>query len=95
MDTNTMELNLNELETVNGGDVWDHVLGVFTGAMGGAFTGMAAGGLGGLGVAGPAGAVTGGLGGFAVGAVGGAVAGGIVGADKIRDWMNTAPDIFD
>jgi len=74
MNTNTMELNLNEMETVNGGDAMDHIAG--------AVMGFGIGGLAGLGVgsavAGPVGAPVGAF----VGCVGGAVAGGIVGADK-------------
>ena len=95
MELNKMELTMDELAMVNGGDVWDHVVGFFSGAAAGAFTGLAAGGLGGLVVAGPAGAVTGGLGGFVVGAAAGGVAGGIAGAEKIRELMDTAPDLFD
>ena len=31
MNTNTMELNLNEMELVNGGSIGDHVLGALVG----------------------------------------------------------------
>lgn len=32
MNTETMELNLNEMETVSGGSFWDHLNGVTVGA---------------------------------------------------------------
>ena len=67
MDTNRMELGMDELAMVNGGGVWDHVLGAAEGVAGGFFAGL----FGGLAIAGPGGA--------AVGSVGGAVAGGVVG----------------
>ena len=74
MNTNTMELNLNEMEMIAGGDIWDHVNGAIRGALGGAVVGF----IGGLATAGPAGGVVGFGGGF----VAGGVAGGIVG-DKV------------
>jgi hypothetical protein len=78
MDTNTMELNLNEMELVNGGSIGDHVLGALVGVGTGFFAGM----FGGLAIAGPAGGV--------VGMVGGAVAGGVVGGVAGQSGVNNA-----
>ena len=79
MNTETMELNLNEMETVSGGSFWDHLNGVTVG--------MGAGGLAGLAVGSAVAGPTGGMVGLAAGAVGGAIAGGIVGAEKIVDML--------
>ena len=78
MNTNTMELNLDEMEMVNGGDFEEIVVNRF----GGFAMGAAAGGLAGMGVGsviGPVGTTVGGLVGFAAGGVAGAIGG----ADKI------------
>ena len=89
MNTNMMELNLNEMEMVNGGtSAEDHYLG--------AITGMTFGGLGGLAVGSAIGGVVGGVPGACVGGqigcltgmVGGAVAGGIVGVSAIGKAAN-------
>ena len=51
MNTNTMELNLNEMEMIAGGDVWDHVfitagpVGGVVGFGGGLVAGGVAGGI--------------------------------------------------
>ncbi len=75
MNTNTIELNLNEMEIVTGGDFWNHVIGAVTGMGVGALVGGLVGG-----------AVSSGMG-APVGIMIGAVAGGIVG---IEDILETA-----
>ena len=99
MNTNTMELNLNEMEMVNSGtSAEDHYLG--------AITGMTFGGLGGLAVGSAIGGVIGGVPGACVGGqigcvtgmVGGTIAGGIVGASAIgkaaTGLINKIMDLF-
>ena len=71
MNTSTMELTMDELETVNGGDAVDHVIGA---VIGGGYCAMA-GFFGGLLAAGPVGAAAG----FGSGLVAGGVVGGIAG----------------
>ena len=83
MKENMMELQLNEMEMGNGGDVWDHVAGAEVGFAMGALAGMGVGAAVGGAVAGVPGALTGMQVGIAVGAIGGAVYGGIVGCDSI------------
>ena len=85
MKENMMELQLNEMEMVNGGDVWDHVTGAEVGFGMGALAGMGVGAAVGGAVAGVPGALTGMQVGIAVGAVGGAVYGGIVGCTSIAE----------
>ena len=86
MNTNIMEMNPNEMELVNGGGIWDHVLGAAEGVAGGFFAGL----FGGLAIAGPGGA--------AVGSVGGAVAGGVVGGvaghSGVCDAIETAKTVI-
>ena len=86
MNTNTMELNLNEMELVNGGSIGDHVLGALVGVGTGFFAGM----FGGLAIAGPAGGVAGMFG----GAVVGGVAGGIGGVSGINNVINTTKTVI-
>ena len=86
MNTNTMELNLNEMELVNGGGVWDHVLGAAEGVAGGFFGGL----FGGLAIAGPGGAAVGSVG----GAVVGGVAGGVAGHSGIDDAIYTTKTLI-
>ena len=70
---NTMTLNLNEMEMVNGGwDLWGSVKGALIGAGSGAVVGA----IGGAILAGGIGAVPGALGGATAGAIGGFLAGG-------------------
>ena len=80
MNTNTMELNLNEMAMVTGGDAVDHVRGAVCGGF--------LCGIGGLVVGG----VVGGAPGLVIGMVGGAVAGGtaggILGMKKILSWFD-------
>ena len=63
MNTNTMELNLNEMEMINGGWSWKAFV-----------PGAVIGGIGGLVI----GAVSGGIPGAIIGTVGGAVVGGVI-----------------
>ena len=86
MNTNTMELNLNEMELVNGGGVWDHVLGAAEGVSGGFFAGL----FGGLAIAGPGGAAVGSIG----GAVAGGVVGGVAGHSGIGDAIETTKTLI-
>jgi hypothetical protein len=65
MNSNTMELTMDELEMVNGGDAMDHVMGA---VIGGGYCAVA-GFLGGLLAAGPVGAVAGFGGGLVAGGV--------------------------
>ena len=79
MNTNTMELNLNEMEMVIGGvDALDHAAGALTGVT----VGMMVGGMVGS-IAGAPGAVIAGI----AGGVGGGVAGGYFGITKISNWL--------
>ncbi len=82
MNTNTMELNLNEMEMITGGDAGDHfagaVMGMGLGAITGGLTGGLVGGLPGIGT------------GAIIGAPIGAVAGGIVGIRKLCDGADSA-----
>ena len=73
MNTDIMELNLNELENVTGGGVLDHVFGAITGLTAGTMVGGMVGSVGGA-----PGCIIGGI----FGGVGGGVAGGILGLDK-------------
>lgn len=86
MNTNTMELNLNEMAMVTGGetgDAMDHVAGAVAGVTAGAMAGA------GIGcIAGAPGCVIG----LCVGAVGCGVTGGVVGINKVRSWIRS---IFD
>ena len=80
MNTNTMELNLDKMEMVTGGDLFEEIVvnrfgGFALGAMAGTFAGMGVGAV----VGGPIISVAAGP----VGFVAGGVAGAIVGADKI------------
>ena len=69
MNTNTMELNMNEMETVNGGDIISGIgKGACAGAAGGAF-------IGGVTLGFPGATF-----GMLIGAAGGAVVGGVVAA---------------
>ena len=86
MNTNTMELNLNEMELVNGGGIWDHVLGAVEGVAGGFFAGM----FGGLAIAGPGGAAVGSVG----GAVVGGVVGGVAGQSGVNNVINTTKTVI-
>ena len=86
MNTNTMELNLNEMELVNGGSIGDHVLGALVGVGTGFFAGM----FGGLAIAGPGGAAVGCVG----GAVAGGVAGGVAGHSGIDDVIETTKTVI-
>ena len=73
MNTNMMELNLDEMEMVNGGwDLWGSVKGALIGAGSGAVVGA----IGGAILAGGIGAVPGALGGATASAIGGFLAGG-------------------
>ena len=86
MNTNMMELNLNEMAMVVGGetgDVMDHVGGAVTGVAAGAKAGATVGC-----IAGAPGCVIG----MCVGAVGCGVAGGVVGLDRVTSWVRS---IFD
>ena len=76
------ELDLNELEMISGGDVWDHVAGTFGGMGVGAVTGLGVGAVIGGAVGGVPGACTGACIGGAVGMVAGTIGGAIVGAHK-------------
>ena len=80
MNTNTMELNLNEMAMVTGGDVLDHVEGAFDGAVVCGISGLIIGGLIG---GGPGAAI-----GFGGGAVVGGIAGGILGLSGIQELFN-------
>lgn len=71
MNTNMMELNLDELEMISGGDVWDRVKGALVGAAVGCVGTTVAGFI----AAGPFGAAAGAISGTAGGAIGGAMAG--------------------
>ena len=86
MNTNTMELKLNEMELVNGGGFWDHVLGAAEGVAVGFFAGLG----GGLAIAGPGGAAVGCVG----GAVAGGVAGGVAGHSGIDDVIETTKTVI-
>ncbi|MBP5169354.1 MAG: Blp family class II bacteriocin [Oscillospiraceae bacterium] len=80
MNTNTMELNLNEMELVTGGgDTLDHVAGAVTGVVSGAMVGCVVGGT----VGGAVGAVVG----SAAGAIGCGVTFGIYGIKKVKSWF--------
>ncbi len=81
MNSNTMELTMDELEMVNGGDAMDHVMGA---VIGGEYCAVA-GFLGGLLAAGPVGAVAG----FGGGLVAGGVAGGIAGEQGLGKILRT------
>ena len=72
MNTNAMELNMNEMEMICGGSnsLWKSIKGALIGGATGAVTGCVVGGC----VAGPAGAAVGTL----VGGTAGALAGGII-----------------
>ena len=75
MNTNTMELNLNEMEMVTGGDFLEDIV---VERVGGFALGAAAGGLAGMGIGsviGPVGTTVGGVVGFAAGGVAGAIVG--------------------
>lgn len=77
MNTNMMELNLNEMEKViGGGDTLDHVCGAVTGATVGMMVGTGIGS-----IAGAPGCVVG----LIAGGVGGGVAGGYFGISKIKN----------
>ena len=78
MNTNMMELNLNEMAAVNAGDTLDKVAG--------ALAGVAVGGMVGCGVGSIAGA-PGCVVGMIAGATGCGVAGGIFGITKIKSWL--------
>ena len=80
MNTNTMELNLDEMAMVSGGDVLDHVEGAFDGGVVCGVGGLIVGGI----IAGGPGAGIG----FCAGAVGGGIAGGILGLSGIRGLFN-------
>ena len=83
MNTNTMELNLNEMAMVAGGetgDVMDHVGGAITGVTVGAMVGAGVGC-----VAGAPGCVIG----MCVVSVGCGVAGGVVGLNKVGNWVRS------
>ena len=69
MNTNTMELNLNEMETANGGINWDRVVGISwgTGTIAAAFASVAV-----VAISGPVGW------GVAAAAIGGAAIAGAV-----------------
>ena len=86
MNTNTIELNLNEMELVNGGSIADHVLGAVEGLVIGTFTGM----FGGLAIGGPGGAAVGTVG----GAVVGTVAGGVAGHSGIKNVISTTKTLI-
>ena len=92
MNTNAMELNLDKMEMVNGGDLFEEIV---VNRFGGFAMGAAAGGLAGMGVGsviGPVGTTIGGVVGFAAGGV----AGAIVGADKIAHAVgNGAVYVYD
>ena len=78
MNTNTMELNMNEMETViGGGDTLDHVAGALTGVAVGMMVGAGVGSIAGA----PGVAV-----GVVAGGTGCGIAGGIFGFTRIRDW---------
>ena len=81
MNTNTMELNLEEMKAVTGGDAGDHVAGAVMGMGLGTITG----GLIGCAIGGLGGAATGAV----IGAPIGAVAGGIVGIRKLCNSANS------
>ncbi len=79
MNTNTKELNLDKMEMVTGGDLFEEIVvnrfgGFALGAVAGGSAGMIVGS-----AIGPVGTTVGGVVGFAAGGV----AGAIVGADKI------------
>ncbi len=76
MNTNRIELSMDEIETVIGGGFWNHVVGAGTGMGIGALAGSIIGS-----AIGPAGTEIG----LAAGAVAGAVAGGVWGIEKIAD----------
>ena len=78
MNTNMMELNLNEMATVNGGDTKDHVAGAITGVTAGSMVGGIVGS-----IAGAPGCVVG----IVVGGTGCGIAGGIFGITKISNWL--------
>ena len=79
MNTNTMEMNLNEMATVTGGgDTMDHVGGAITGVTAGAMAGCLVGS-----IAGAPGAIVG----TVVGASGCGVAGGVLGLKKVRSLI--------
>lgn len=83
MNTSMNELNLEDMERINGGDFGDHfagaVMGMGLGAISGGLAGCAVGGLGGA------------ANGIAIGAPVGAVVGGVVG---IRKLCNTADSVM-
>lgn len=82
MNTNTMELNLDELEMITGGDVWDHVKGTLIGAGIGCVSGAICGFV----TAGPVGAAAGGV----TGAAAGAIVGETAGYEKMKEKMEKA-----
>lgn len=82
MNTNTMELNLDELEMISGGDVWDRVKGTLIGAG----IGCVSGAICGVVTAGPVGAAAGGV----TGAAAGAIVGETAGYEKMKEKMEKA-----
>ncbi len=82
MNTNTMELNLDELEMISGGDVWDRVKGTLIGAGIGCVSGAVCGFV----TAGPIGAAAGGV----TGAAAGTIVGETAGYEKMKEKMEKA-----
>ena len=82
MNSNTMELNLDELEMVTGGDVWDRIKGTLVGVGIGCVSGAICGFV----TAGPIGAAAGGV----TGAATGAIVGETAGFDKMKETMEKA-----
>ena len=80
MNSSMMELDLNEMAMVTGGDTIDHVAGAVTGVTAGAMVGCMVGS-----IAGAPGAVIG----LCVGAVGCGTAGGYFGLTKIKNWIRS------
>ena len=80
MNTNTMELNLNEMAAVNGGDTKDHVTGAVVGATVGGILGAGVGT-----VFGAPGVIFGTI----AGATGGGVTGGALGFNRIKNWFKS------
>ena len=80
MNTNMMEMNLNEMAAINGGDALDHATGAVTGTTVGAMVGAGVGS-----IAGAPGVVIG----MGVGAIAGGVSCGILGINKVKSWLRS------
>lgn len=80
MNTNMMEMNLNEMAAINGGDALDHAAGAVTGTTVGLMVGSGVGS-----IAGAPGVVIG----MGVGAIAGGISCGILGINKVKSWLRS------